>query len=96
MSHATRTTQLERPPDPSLRPTVESTAPGAECLLQAGEDSSPGSGVCTGLVLMALLAMASVFTVSMFSPGMPDAWSTVGLWPLPAAVLAFVLLRRSL
>ena len=97
MSHATRTPRLASPPNTSLHLTGDTTAPGEEYLLHEGEDPSPTSGVRTGLILMALLAIFSVFTVSLYSPDFPGEQLRLVLWGFPVAALLVVLfLHRSL
>jgi hypothetical protein len=92
MSPAYRNHGLERPLHSSFHPTGDPTAPGPEILLPGKEDPSPKSGVRTGLVLMALLAFFSVFTVSLYSPsfsgdgGLP-AFLAAALVMLLAALL---------
>jgi len=92
VNDATRTQRLEGLLNPPLHPPGDPTAPGTEFLLQGREDPSPKSGVRTGLVLMALLAISSIFTVSIYSPGIHGDGLGLALWAAPAVALAMVLL----
>ena len=97
MSQAPGTTRLKRPPNTSLHQNGDATASGTGFLLQRREDPSPGSGVRTGLVLMTLLAIFSVFSVSLYSPGLPGGDLWFALWAaLGGAFLVAVLLGRTL
>jgi len=97
MSPAYRNHRLETPPNSSLLPTGDTTAPGTEFLLPGREDPSPKSGVRTGIVLMALLAIFSLFSVSLYSPGLSGGTILAAACAVPAlALLAVLLLPRSL
>jgi hypothetical protein len=91
MSAASRIHMLARPTSPPLQVSGASIAPGAELLLQGREDPSPGSGIRTGLVLMALLACMTIYTVSFYTPAAGGTLGTA-LSAAPLVILPTILL----
>jgi len=80
---------LARPTPPLVNVPRTTHVPGPERLLQDREEPSPGSGHRTGLVLVALLAVAAVYTVSLFSP-VPDGALRLACYSAPLAALPVV------
>jgi len=80
---------LARPTSPLADVPRTTHVPGPEHLLQGREEPSPGSGHRTGLVLVALLAVATAYTVSLMSP-VPDGAVRLACVVVPLAALPVV------